>query len=69
MSYAAQVREMNLQERFELLNALLAICIQRHGPLTISRAEICIELMGGRDDKVFVRDLPNGDFQVEVRAT
>lgn len=68
MSYAAQVRKMTAHEQFQLVNALLAISIQRHGPLVLTRAEIALELMGGHDEKVFVRDLDNGDFSVEVRA-
>jgi len=67
MSYAAQVRSMNAHERFQLVNALLAISIQRHGPLLLTPAEICLELMGGHDEKLFVRDLPDGSFSVEVR--
>jgi len=69
VSYADQVRKMNPHEQFKLSNALLAIAIQRHGPLVLTPAEICIELMGGHDEKVYVRDLPNGDFSVEVLKT
>lgn len=67
MSYAAQVRKMTAHDQFRLVNSLLAISIQRHGPLVLTPAEISLELMGGHDEKVFVRDLPDGSFSVEVR--
>jgi len=66
MSYAAQVRTMTASERFELVNALLAISIQRHGPLVISRADVALELMGAAHKTVYIKDLPNGDFEVMV---